>query len=142
MREIKFRAWDKIIKKMFPVEQWCNKSWVAVPVQDSEDDWHLEQRKLDDIELQQFTGLLDKKGVEIFEGDIVKYSSYRFGKNGKDELKTQNGEIYWLNNSFEVKWIVPIDWVAQEYKLDPSLSKETEVIGNVFENENLLTPKQ
>ena len=86
----------------------------------------------------EFTGLKDKNGKEVFEGDIIQFSDYRYGDDGRDIKKFQNGEIYWLNNSFEIKWIIPIDWVAQEHKLCPALSIQCEVIGNIYETPELL----
>lgn len=71
MREIKFRFYDKTEKKM----RYFN------------DIWNMPQPDYDFDEIQQYTGLKDKSGKEIYEGDIVEYKTYRFGKNGKDEKK-------------------------------------------------------
>ena len=53
MREIKFRAWDKDLLKMYS-------KWTVIP---DDDRSHI---------LMQYTGLKDKNGVEIYEGDILK----------------------------------------------------------------------
>jgi len=57
MREIKFRGWDKSIKKMIYPKLWDN----SMP--SNWQHWY---------ELMQFTGLKDKNEKEIYEGDIVR----------------------------------------------------------------------
>lgn len=68
IREIKFRAFDKE-KGMFDVKGWDN-DYVFKEIYDSPD--YLENIfPISEVEIMQFTGLKDKNGVEIYEGDYL-----------------------------------------------------------------------
>lgn len=119
-RPIKFRAWDITDKRLYPVEQWANKSWVAVPIQDTEDDWHLEQRKLDAVTLEQFTGLLDKNGKEQYEMDIIRAGGCTFA-------------VLWDARSAAFRYVDSAGNSESPLNYD-----DPEVIGNIHETPDLL----
>ena len=128
MREIKFRAWDKENKIMIIDD--CS---ILV---DSSDGAILNSRKDDyetELVLMQYTGLKDKNGKEIYEGDIGLHNTWRVEVrwNGKmcyyyvEFSKTQFGNNYRTRLYECYSTIKP-------YKID------FEVIGNIYENPELI----
>lgn len=127
-REIKFRAWHKVQKQMFTALYLTFSGRIGV--------WNNNETEIDFIseypylELMQFTGLKDKNGKEIYEGDILESASWT--KN------TRQKHPYHL-----VEW-KGAAWVATEYngtmKVSPDLDvkNDWEVISNIYENPELL----
>ena len=133
MREYKYRAWDKEYEKMtyFDDEDYDYRPPLVFRLdqvfkKDSNyDDYEdFEYNDItDSVELMQFTGLHDKNGKEIYEGDIVKSFFVDTDEAGNEIYK------YYI---IEVKY----DEVLCSYKIDKFMNLE--VIGNIYENKELL----
>ena len=127
MREIKFRAWLKEERKMVNVETlFIGINRLCFGNSKTED---LFFRDFEEVELMQYTGLKDKSGKEIYEGDIVLvkpggvstwYKTVVEFKEGAFIASLIDGEdyIYIFNRGFD--------------------SNDFEIIGNIYENKNLL----
>ncbi len=123
-REIKFRAWDKLEKRMGEVNYIkYSKVWythISVRFKQKEktvDEWfnYWNEDRCNNIILMQYTGLKDKNGVEIYEGDIVRID--------------------------ETEDIDVVDWTdGKEYGIGFGLFScfKYEVIGNIYANPELL----
>lgn len=125
MREIKFRAWDKLNKTMEPV--WLIDYWQKELVtQNSKND-------LSNFEIMQFTGLKDSNGNEIFEGDIVTYGTEDDIVTAKLEYRDTEDEESMFVAGFCLIVISNI-----EYPDDDDRDHSLEIIGNIYENPELL----
>lgn len=118
-REIKFRAWDKENKKMAQVSR-INFGPGGI------------RYLVDDSVLLEYTGLHDKNGREIYEGDVLQCTSYTYGngETGKTSLLVKYDEM-------------SAGFIAGPYMLGKLMDiRKCEVIGNIFENKQLLEGKK
>ncbi len=128
MREIKFRAWDKLDKEMFSVVIIDPRMSDVIKVGFLQNpSWGIIHRRSEQLELMQSTGLHDKNGNEIWEGDIV--------ENERFEI----GIIKFNNGAFVSEYIPPYNWDSME--LVDGLLNRQKVIGNIYKNPELLIKK-
>ena len=132
-REIKFRAWDKESEEMVRVDGIClernvfdTKNYIFGSQPhfiDEHNDLHLTE----ECELMQYTGLKDKNNIEIYEGDIIKYSKNIFIIVYSEKIAS---------------FTVDFERADKKVNCYPNVNKGTmlsaEVIGNIYTNKELL----
>lgn len=123
---LKYRAWDKHGQKMFANDELI--IWNGnVYANDSKKLTcnNLKGWSIDDEYLMQSTGLVDKNGKEIFEGDIVKMSKDVYSEPTYYEVVRHRGGAYRLESKQHGCKL----WLRHA---------DCEVVGNVYENKELL----
>ncbi|EKR8974233.1 hypothetical protein P9576_002666 [Listeria monocytogenes] len=129
MRDIEYRAFVKETKKMLPVTDLCFNETEAAGVSGCGNanctlcvDWY----SFDDVVLMQYTGLKDKNGKKIFEGDIVNCKFF-------DRMVS---DIAGVINFIDCVWAVSDFKNKRLYQLIDV--DNIEIIGNIHENPDLL----
>ena len=129
MREIKFRAWLKKEKRLIEVSEInFERGILSIPVNE---ECYSIVKSFEDIELMQYTGLKDKNGKEIYEGDILKIKyleeeHYRTTTEEYERIDIVNNTLFGeiLSGYYE--------------SVDDEHKRSIEVIGNIHENPELL----
>ena len=124
MREIKFRAWLKEHKTMVNVAEIDINHQLIYHY--GFDDFEGNFENFNSIELLQYTGLKDKNENEMYEGDIV----------------IHHGKMYKIIfNAEEARFVLRDDEFELEIPFTNNNNKRMEIVGNIYENPELLGDK-
>lgn len=138
MNNLKFRAYIKSINKVVDVLGIDFKNNTLLLDIDSDEMipksdywWYETTLSFEDVEIMQSTGLKDKNGVEIFEGDIVVGKFYFAGvgyfDTGEREVIVRNKPVLWEDGKF----------LCSGFDLS-EMNECIKVIGNIYKNKELL----
>ena len=116
-REIRFRAWNKYEKEMYSDWDECK-------------DWTVNESFANsEFIIEQYTGIKDKNGKEIFEGDIVKVVRHHYA--GTEVYDEREDEVVFARGAFTVG---EDGWYFWDYA-SGSTDDKVEVIGNIHESD-------
>ena len=128
----KFRAWDIAKKEMFKDTFAITESGQVVVVEQEDVMSPPDYVFVDHLVIMQSTGLFDKNGREIFEGDII--------ANGPDVMcmKRHNTLGFYVEKKGRVEFIAD-GAVLEEFEEDAKeIADSLEIIGNIYENKDIL----
>jgi len=145
MREIKFRAWDGF--KMWPSVGFSDSDCGRVIIQESYmvgggEQWGMyvnaSPSKKKETILMQFTGLKDKNGKKIYEGDILRFSVIDIDEN-TFEAGVEHSAVAFQLGCFvrkvgDIFDHLKLVWVSEE----GDVLEDEEIIGNIYENPELI----
>jgi len=129
-REIKFRAWEKFAKQMLYEghtetangnSMYCSKTTLFMLGENAE--------------IMQFTGLHDKNGKEIYEGDIC-IVQIQLGGFWGNTPNPKTAQIFYDTDGagYIAKW----EWAKNQHYERLTCDIDCEVVGNIYENPELL----
>lgn len=128
-RPIKFRAWDTAIGRMFMLGTISD--LLLLQEDTDSESWLIDNNE---AKLMQFTGLLDKNGIEIYEGDIIQITpKWVF------EMKWGNEQARYYLQSGLVNVKTARGTIRPRVAQAAHDARKGEIIGNVWENPELLT---
>lgn len=138
MREIKFRAWNKKQKKMYDGNDIISVIGVPGIVNEEQICYRLNEhfeRLQKQFILMEYVGFKDKRGKEVYEGDVVQFDVV--GENHVSFDKKKKEQIRYHENQVIGELQIKAEYTLFDYEPLNNCC-QFEVIGNIYENPNLL----
>jgi uncharacterized phage protein (TIGR01671 family) len=132
MREIKFRAWEKNLKEIIPVKDINFESGMI----NTNCAWRL----FDEIVLMQYTGMKVNGDQPLYEGDIVPVTVpiHNGWKQGWKYFK-KNAVVEYKESEMRFMLVATVEGLGRQYvPFDKSIRQSYKIIGNIYENPELL----
>lgn len=131
----KFRAWDSANKEMFKDTFSITESGQVVVVEQEDVMCPPDYIFVDHLVIMQSTGLKDKNGKEIFDGDIVRTTRFLGRADEIGGFYEYEKDYVGVVKVLEGSWVIDTGIVAVRLW---SEIDESEVLGNIYENPELL----
>lgn len=138
MREIRFRAWDKLLNVMIDSAYGDWISFDGVPY--TEGPGFMRVQKAKNYVLMQWTGLKDKHGKDIYEGDLLRYPG--------DPKNFTAYEVFFHDGNANSDYNIGFSISRTHFQgniagghipsFKPKTTAQMEVIGNIYQNSDLL----
>lgn len=134
MRKIEFKAWDKSDNTMSKVLLlWCGNNGYGVQLLKPNGDISMNTTAID-IEILEYSGIDDKNGNKIYEGDLVEFWHTPIDKGGA--INNKNLKRCKTKAEIIFKWGMFCLKHADGYENKYPLFGEYEVVGNIYENKD------
>ena len=140
-REIKFRVWDKSWERMMSIQE-AYTEWEGADRDSKTFGFFVNElfsNNLDRYVVMQYTGLKDKNGDEIYGADILEWKEKNYGWHSGDKEVIKKRKVVKYQTHYGAGWNFGMSHKDEAKRFSFPLPADAEIIGNKFENPNLLS---